>query len=324
MQKLNVIYCGTPDFGVPTLELLHNNPHICLKAVITMPDRPVGRGQHLRPPPIAEFAKNNKIPLIQTENINKEEQIVKKLEGQNIDLIIVLAFAQFLGQKILNLPRLGCFNIHTSLLPKYRGAAPIQYALLNGDKNTGVSIQRMVKKMDAGDIVFSKGVNVSKSETGGQLYTRLKFEAALSCNEFIDLVLDNNLQFSTQDESKVCYAPTLKKVDGLIDFSQLSQVQVINKVRALDPWPGTYCFLGKKRLKIYEVAPDSSPLRPGQVSTKFNTLLVGCKDSSLRLQTVQIEGKKIGSDTELLNGLKGHLQDFDEELVINSQLKSEK
>ena len=153
--KLNVVFCGTPEFSLPTLSLLHIHPRVHLMHVISMPDRPAGRGQHIKSPPVIEYAKKHQLAFTQTENINKEENLINNLSGK-VDLIIVLAFAQFLGKSWLNLPHLGCFNIHTSLLPRYRGAAPIQYALLNGDTETGVSIQKMVSKMDAGDIVAEK------------------------------------------------------------------------------------------------------------------------------------------------------------------------
>ena len=304
MQKLNVIFCGTPDFSLPSLEMLHQHPHINLIGVITMPDRPAGRGQELKSPPVAEYAKNHKIPLYQVENINREEKILLELENKKIDFILVLAFAQFLGSRVLNLPKLGCFNIHTSILPKYRGAAPIQYALLNGDKSTGVSIQKMVKEMDAGDIVHFHELPISKTETGGQLYARLKFQAALSTNTFIENILTNNLIFTKQDSTLVSFAPTLKKEDGFLDFKNSTSEKILNQIRALDPWPGTYCFLNQQRLKIYEVSVCNRKISPGKTCLEFGELSVGTKDGALRLLSVQLEGKKICSDHELLNGLK--------------------
>ena len=250
MKKLRLAYFGTPDFAVPVLDLLHSHPHVEVALVVSMPDRKAGRGQKLQKPPVAQFAQDNKIPLLQTPNINKEPEFIKSIKDNQIDLVIVLAFAQFLGTPILEAPKLGCFNIHTSLLPSYRGAAPIQHALLNGDSNTGVSIQKMVKKMDAGDIVLSDEVSISNTETLNQLYTRLKYQAALSANSFIEYVLKGDLSFKPQDETKVTFAPTLKREDGLLDFSNMRTSDIKNKVRAFNPWPGTYCFLGKKRLRI--------------------------------------------------------------------------
>lgn len=310
MKKLNIVFFGTPDFSVPSLEILHNHSLVNLKYVISMPDRKAGRGQQLKSPEVIEFSKNNKIPFFQTENINKEDEFIKKLENEDIDVFIVLAFAQFLGTKLLNLPKLGCFNIHTSLLPKYRGAAPIQYAILNGDTSTGVSIQKMVKKMDAGDLCLSHPVDIHAEETGGQLYSKLKFQAGLSLNTFINNLVANKITYTKQDETKVSFAPTLKKEDGYLDFKSLTRTEIINKVRALFPWPGTYCFLGKKRLKVYKVIAAENKLTPGKVQTSSKEIFVGCLDGAIRLYEVQLEGKKKGFDTDLLNGMK-------EEIILN-------
>jgi len=304
MKKLNVVFCGTPDFSVPTLELLHQHPHINLVGVVTMPDRPAGRGQELKSPPVAAYAKEHKLPLYQVENINREDAVLTELEKKNVDFFLVLAFAQFLGSRVLTMPKLGCFNIHTSILPKYRGAAPIQYALLNGDTSTGVSIQRMVKEMDAGDLCHFHELDISPTETGGQLYTRLKFQAALSTNTLIETILSGKLTFSAQDPKGVSFAPTLKKEDGFLNFQESSFEKLNNQVRALDPWPGTYCFLNNQRLKVFRLEKLNRSLKPGETSLQHGQLSVGIKDGAVRLAEVQLEGKKLCSDIELLNGLK--------------------
>ncbi len=304
MKKLNAIFMGTPDFSVPSLDLLNNHPQINLKTVISMPDRPAGRGQTLKSPEVIDYAKKNKINFFQTENINKETEFINELEKENIDIVIVLAFAQFLGNKILSLPKVGCFNIHTSLLPKYRGAAPIQYALLNGDKTTGVSIQKMVKKMDAGDLVISSPLDIGNEENGGLLYTRLKYQAALSLNELILLVDAGKLTYTPQNEENVSFAPTLKKNDGFLNFKEETFEQIKNKIRALDPWPGTFCFLDKKRLKVFSIFKSTEKLAPGEVFVSNNSFFIGCKDQSLELIDVQLEGKKKSQMASLLNGLK--------------------
>ena len=304
MQKLKTIFMGTPDFSLPSLDLLLNHPLIDLKHIITMPDRPAGRGKKLVSPPVAEFATLNKITLIQTENINKEIEILENLDNEKIDLIIVLAFAQFLGKKVLNIPKIGAFNIHTSLLPKYRGAAPIQYALLNGDKSTGVSIQRMVKQMDAGDLCISSTVKISENETGGQLYTRLKFQAALSLNEFVDQLHSSSISYTKQNEVDATFAPTLKKEDGELNFSSQTYTQISNRIHALDPWPGTFTFLNGKRLKVFKIEKYNKVLKPAEYSTEYGQLIIGIKDCSIRLTEVQLEGKKRCLDTELLNGFQ--------------------
>ncbi len=304
MKKFRVAFCGTPDFAVPTLDLLANHPHIDLRYIISMPDRPAGRGMELKSPEVIEYAKAKKLNYFQTENINKEPGFLEKLKSEELDFVVVLAFAQFLGTEMLNIGKMGCFNIHTSILPKYRGAAPIQYALLNGDTETGVSIQKMVKKMDAGDLVHFATVSITPTENGGQLYTRLKYQAALAMNDLIVKILNNQVTYTVQDESNVSFAPTLKKEDGLLKFSTKTTNEILNLIRALDPWPGTYCFLNGKRLKVLLAEAYHSKVAPGVAKNDMGSLIVGCLNGSLRLSEIQLEGKKACSDRELLNGIK--------------------
>lgn len=304
MKKIKTVFMGTPDFSVPALEMLHNHPLVELHSVVSMPSRKAGRGHKEVMPPVAEFATNNKIRLVQSENINNETDYLNQLRKDQVDLIIVLAFAQFLKDELLNIATIGCFNIHTSLLPKYRGAAPIQYALLNDDKSTGVSIQKMVKKMDAGDTVISDPVAIAPNETGGQLHTKLKFQAALSLNTFIEQCSQNNLTFTAQDESQVTFAPTLKREDGQLNFGEDSAYTIYNKFRAFYPWPGVHTTLNGKRLKVLELEKNNTKLNPFEISTKNNQVVIGCKEGSLRLTRIQLEGKKACTDTEFLNGFK--------------------
>lgn len=307
MKKFRVAFCGTPEFSVPTLDLLSNHPHIDLVKVISMPDRPAGRGMDLKSPEVIEFAKAKKIPFIQTENINKDPEAMNELKSLDLDFVVVLAFAQFLGSEMLSMGKLGCFNIHTSILPKYRGAAPIQYALMHGDSETGVSIQKMVKKMDAGDLVHFHTVKIAPTETGGQLYTRLKFQAALAMNDLIEKLLKNEVTYTAQDEAQVSFAPTLKKEDGLLNFKEKKVAEIFNLIRALDPWPGTYTYLNGKRLKVLSAEKYHAKLTPGIAKNDMGSLAVGCSDGSLRLSFIQLEGKKPCSDRELLNGIKSDI-----------------
>jgi methionyl-tRNA formyltransferase len=307
VRKLRTIFCGTPDFSVPTLDLLAHHPLIEIVGVVSMPDRPAGRGHELKSPEVVAYARGAHLPIVQTENINREDDVLARWEKEGIDLVIVLAFAQFLGKRVLSLPTRGCFNIHTSLLPKYRGAAPIQYALWNGDTRTGVSIQQMVKQMDAGDIVHEQPVDISPHETGGLLTTRLKFQAALACGDFLTNLHADKITPRAQDHTLATFAPTLRKADGHLDFARLDATQITNRVRAMDPWPGTYCFLDGKRLKVLRVEGSPHQLAPGKLLAQQGELHVGCASGALRLPLVQLEGKKPTSDRELLNGLRGEI-----------------
>lgn len=303
-SKLKVVYFGTPEFSVATLEALFHHPKIEIVSVVSMPDRPAGRGKELKSPEVIQFAKKYNLPYFQTNNINKESDFLKTL--QDVDFFLVLAFAQFLSEDVLKLPLKGCFNIHTSLLPKYRGAAPIQYALLNDDQKTGVSIQKMVKEMDAGDLVLSHQVEITPFETAPMLSIKLKYQAALSTNDFINQLLEGTLTLKPQ-QGDISFAPIIKKEHGEIDFFNDTLGDIQNKLRAFDPWPGVYTFLNGKRLKVFSISTSHQDLKPGKAKNLHNQLLVGCKDGCLRLDEVQWEGKKRTTDSELLNGLRGEL-----------------
>jgi len=256
LSKIKIAFLGTPDFSLPTLEILHHHPLVEIMAVITMPARPSGRGQQLQNPPVAEFALKHKIPLFQSENINRDEELFNQLKTMKLDLLLVLAFAQFLGQRYLDLSRLGAFNIHTSLLPKYRGAAPIQYALKNNDSSTGVSIQRMVKKMDAGDLCFNSPQEIFSYDHLPQLTTALKFNAALATRNWLDQIIKGNLNYTSQNEESISFAPVISKEEGLFDLEKLHQMNLeefqhlVHLWRAFFPWPGITLILPKKKLKL--------------------------------------------------------------------------
>jgi methionyl-tRNA formyltransferase len=306
---LKTIFMGTPEIAVPCLESLAQNKLINLIKVISMPDRPFGRDQKLKTPEVAAATKEHQLPLLQIENINQDPHLLDLLK--QADLVIVFAFAQFLNEKILNAPKLGCFNIHTSLLPKFRGAAPIQAAILAGEKQTGVTIQKMVKKMDAGDIALQKIINISNDETGDSLYQKLKILSVAALAEFIEQLTQNKIRFIPQDESQISFAPILSREDGFLDFKNSDAISVLRKIRAFHSWPGSYCFLGDKRMKVFKAITSPLKLSPGKTEIVDNTLNIGCKDLSIRLIEIQLEGKKVCHDSTLLNGMKK------ESLVIN-------
>lgn len=307
---MKALFLGTPEFSVDTLKVLHEDPDIELVKVITMPDRPKGRGQKLQSPPVAIYAQENNLPLLQTSNINQEDSFFEEMEKHEIDFALVLAFAQFLKTPFLELPKLGCFNIHTSLLPKYRGAAPIQYALLNGDKNTGVSIQRMVLKMDAGDLAYSHEVEISPIETNESLFSKLQKEAALGLKNFLPDLKSNQIKLTPQDESNVSFAPTIKKTDGLLKFDELSFQEFTNRWRGHTPWPGVYFFLNHQRVKLHNFKKTDSKISPGKVEIIGSELHIGLKDASIRAFEIQLEGKKRSEDKQVINGLKNKFTEF--------------
>ena len=307
MNKLKVVYCASGEIAVPTLESLRNHSHVELVKVITSPNRPAGRGKKETPPPVAKFANKWNLPLLQTENINHQDQVSELIKIKSVDLVLVFAFSHFFREKLLKAPRLGCFNIHPSLLPCYRGASPLQYALLNGDKVTGISIQKLILKMDAGDIVLQKKMEIMPHENTGKLQERVAIFAAKMAGEFIDLASCGKLVYKKQDEGNVTYAPLLKKEDGLLNFFSDTAQEIHNRVRAFHPWPSTYCSMNGKRVKVLETKIIDHNLSPGQIKD-LEGLVVGCKKGGLRLMKIQWEGKKPCSDLEFLNGLKEKLQ----------------
>lgn len=309
MDKLKAVFFGTPEFSVPCLDILYKSEFVEVIHVVTMPDRPAGRGKKLQSPPVAVFAKDNNLPLTQTANINEENELLNTLK--EADFFLVIAFAQFLSSKVLNIPKIACFNIHTSLLPKYRGAAPIQYALLNGDKTTGVSIQKMVKKMDAGDIVFSKEIEIDENETSNTLFKKLEQEAAISLDEFLHQIKNNTFECAPQSEQNVSFAPTIKKSDGFIDFKNESAINIKNKFRAYYPWPGIYFYLNNLRIKVHGISISQQELKAGEIDLSMGNLIIGTKDGAVHLKEVQLDGKKTCSDIDLLRGLKNKYDHFE-------------
>lgn len=304
-MTIKAVFFGTPEFVMPTLEELRDNPGVEIKFIVSMPDRPAGRGQLLHSPQPILFAKEHNIPFFQTDNINNESDFLKTLSSQKIDVFIVLAFAQFFKQHVLSLPLLGCFNIHTSLLPKYRGSSPIQFALLNGDKQTGVSIQKMVKKMDAGDICIQRAIIIEEEDNTQSLSKKLSEESARATNELVKKISTNSLSFTAQDEENVSFTKIIKKEDGFLNFKSETAKTLVRKFKAYFPWPGSFCFLDNQRLKITQLKIEPNvQVAPGEYVFNNSKFFVGCLEGTLRLETVQIEGKKAGPDNIFINGVK--------------------
>ena len=311
MQRLKIVFCGTPNFCLPSLELLHQSPAVDLKYVVSMPDRPAGRGRKHLPSAVTSYARKHNLNLIQTADLNTEKEIIDRFERDQLDMTIVIAFAQFLGKRLLALPRLGCFNLHASLLPRWRGAAPIQYALLNGDSETGVSIQKMVRQMDAGDIFWQGKVPIGEKINQQELFTQLARKATVGICELIKAAGAGQIALTAQDQARVSFAPTLKKSDGLLRFRQESAGKLCRQVRAFFPWPGSYFFLNGLRTKVHAACESGRELAPGEIETRWGSLLVGCRQGCLHLTRVQLEGKKAMPDDEFLRGLQSRFSHFE-------------
>ena len=307
MKKLNTIFMGNPEFCLTTLNTLLDNPKINLIAVCGGMDKKVGRGQKLTSPATIDFAKKNNIHFIQSENINKSDEFFSFVDKNDIDLIIVFAFSHFLSKKILEIPNLGCFNFHTSLLPKYRGSSPIHYALLNNDKITGISIQRMVKQMDAGDVLISHEILIDPKDDYSVLCQKIFNTLPMVTNKFIETLTSPPLKFTIQDENNVSFAPLIKKEDGLINPSLDSYEILVNKIRAFSVWPGVYCYINNQRTKIHEIKNSMKAVKPGKILIEQNNILLGLKNDTIEISCLQPPGKKPMTNNEYINGLKGVL-----------------
>lgn len=293
---MNVVFMGTPDFAVDTLEEIVKAGHD-VKLVVTQPDKAKGRGKKLQFTPVKEKALEHNLPVAQPEKV-REEAFINELEKMKPDVIVVVAFGQILPERILNIPRLGCINVHASLLPKYRGAAPIQWAVIDGLTETGVTTMYMEKGLDTGDIICQSKVTLEKEETGGSLFDKLAKEGASLLIKTLEELQNHTATRTKQDDSQSSYAKMLTKDMGKIDFSKDAEV-LERLIRGLNPWPSAFTSINDKMLKIYqadivsEEEIDSKEYSVGEIiSVDKKSFTVRCKNGALRIMNLQLEGKK--------------------------------
>jgi methionyl-tRNA formyltransferase len=287
-----IIFMGTPDFAVPSLTHLLDSHHQVL-AVVTQPDKKKGRGKKLAPPPVKEVAENANIPVLQPAKI-KTEEFLNKLKSYNPDLIVVVAYGRILPTSILTLPPLGCINVHGSLLPKHRGAAPIQWAIIAGDSTAGVTIMQMDEGMDTGDILLPAAINVDEDETAGSLFAKLASLGAETLITALTMLQNDELTPQQQDHDDATLAPPLKKEMGLIDWSKSAE-ELQSLIRGLDPWPSAYTYLDGKRYRLFlpRVIHKNSDAPNGTVLLADSSgLLIATGSNALLVSELQPEGKK--------------------------------
>lgn len=299
-MKKKLVFMGTPRFSVALLEALHElNCELC--AVVTQPDRKVGRKQILTAPPVKEKALEYGLPVYQPESI---KDLKETLASMDLDLIVTCAYGQFIPQSILDLPRYGCVNIHASLLPLYRGGAPIHYAVLKGDSKSGISLMRMVKKMDAGDVLFQCDVPITESDTMGSLHDQLSRCGATLLKTHFDDLFKPDLKSFAQDESKVTYAYNISPEQEFVSFDR-SSFEVSCHIRGLAPWPLAYGILEGKKIKFYfaKRAEESSSALPGTIlGLVDHQIAVKTKDGCVLISELQLEGKTRMSADDLWKG----------------------
>lgn len=302
-QSLNLVFCGTPRFAVPTLEKLHA-AGFRIHLVVTQPDRPKGRGLELVASPVKESALKLNLPITQPHRIKTNDEFRARLSAVHPDAIIVVGYGRIIPQWMLDLPRLGNINLHASLLPKFRGAAPIQWAIAEGETVTGVTTMRIDAGLDTGDILLRHEIPIAPEDTAETLAPRLATVGADLMIETLRGLQDNMVHPRAQDNSRATLAPILKKEDGLIDFSRSAQ-EILNRLRGFQPWPGAHTRFRGKNLQILKAQAANENLASAEFLIHGDHVFVGCGDAtSLELLELQLEGKKRSSARDFLHGYR--------------------
>jgi methionyl-tRNA formyltransferase len=308
-------FCGTPRFAVPTLEKLVDAGH-SVPLVVTQPDRPRGRGMEMTASPVKDAAVHLGIPLVQPAAIKNNPEFRERLAAIHPDAIIVVGYGRIIPQWMIDLPRLGNLNLHASLLPKYRGAAPIQWAIASGESVTGVTTMRIDAGLDTGDILMQREISIALEDTAELLGPKLASIGADLMVETLRGLENGQLRAIPQDDSQVTLAPILKKEDGRMDFAR-SAADLFNRLRGFQPWPGAFTSYKGKSLQVHRAQPSQPGLQlpPGQVLVEGTRLLVGCGNPSnaataLELLELQLEGKRRMNAQEFVNGYRPRSGDY--------------
>jgi methionyl-tRNA formyltransferase len=308
---LNLVFCGTPSFAVPTLEKLVETGH-SVPLVVTQPDRPRGRGMEVAVSPVKDAAIRLGIAVVQPTTIKNNAEFRDQLAAIRPDAIIVVGYGRIIPQWMIDLPRLGNLNLHASLLPKYRGAAPIQWAIANGDCVTGVTTMRIDAGLDTGDILMQREIPIGPEDTAQTLGPKLASIGADLMVETLRGLDSGQVRPTPQDHSQTTLAPILKKEDGRMDFAR-SAKDLFNRLRGFQPWPGAFTIFKGKTLQVHGAQPvqRAGALTPGELAVQGTRLFVGCgknkgkdADSALELIEIQLEGKRRMTAQEFINGYR--------------------
>jgi len=299
--SLRTVFMGTPDFALPTLQGLID-AGVDLVGVYTQPDRPKGRGKQMAPPPVKVLAEQHGIPVLQPQKLRAPE-VVAELEQIKPDLIVVIAYGQILPKSVLDIPRYGCINVHASLLPRYRGAAPINKVLLEGESETGITTMNMDVGLDTGDMLIKKSLAVGPDETAGELHDRLALLGRQTMEETLQQLCAGTLTPEKQDDAVSTYAPMLKKEDGVIDWSRPAQA-IHNQVRGLNPWPGAMTHLDGEVLKLSRTCLAAGMNGPAGtvLAASGDGVIVACGEGAISIGALQLPGKKMMAAGDFLRG----------------------
>jgi methionyl-tRNA formyltransferase len=296
---MNIVFMGTPEFAIPSLVKIVESAHKVI-AVVTAPDKERGRGQKVSFTPIKETALQNNIPLIQPVKL-KDPSFAEELKKYPADLFVVVAF-RILPKEVFSIPPKGSFNLHASLLPKYRGAAPIQWAIINGEKETGVTTFALAEVVDTGNMYLQKKASIDEDDNFGNLHDKLSLIGADAVLETINMIESNNYELLRQDDSHACGAPKITKETGLIVWDKSAE-EIHNLVRGLSPSPGAYFFDKEKLLKVYKTKINTEHmLKPGEIWTDKERLVIGCGKDCIEIFEIQQEGRKRLTTAEFLRG----------------------
>ncbi len=303
---MKIVYLGSGQFGIDCLNALEQSSQ-SLQLIVTQPPHPAGRGRKPNPTPVAHWATTNSIPFVETDDVNTPE-VMGKIADYKPDLIVVIAFGQKIGNELINLPPKGAINVHASLLPKYRGAAPINWAIINGETETGISIITLAEKMDAGSILSQSQTDIGPDETAGQLHDRLAQMAAPLLLKTIEQIADGSAIYTEQDHSKATLAPKLKKSDGFIDFNESAE-SLARKIHGFWPWPGASgAYLSKKTNKSIRVniamaevveTSNTAGLSAGTLDENLNVI---CGTDALKITKIKPAGSPLMDFKDFVNG----------------------
>ncbi|CEN84888.1 methionyl-tRNA formyltransferase [[Clostridium] sordellii] len=299
---MKIVFMGTPEFAVPCLQKIIDEGHEVL-AVVTQPDKPKGRGKKLAMPPVKELALKYDIDVYQPVKA-REESFVEKLKEINPELIVVVAFGQILPKSILDIPKFGCVNVHASLLPKYRGAAPLNWVIINGEEKTGVTTMYMDVGLDTGDMILKSEIPLDDEITAGELHDKMMVQGAEVLKDTIDLISKGEAPREKQNDEETCYSPIMDKSLGNIDWSK-SATDIHNLIRGVNPWPSAYTTYDKQTMKIWKtkVLDKLSEKTPGTIlSVDKNGIEVSTGDKVLQISEIQMSGKKRMIVSEYIKG----------------------
>jgi methionyl-tRNA formyltransferase len=302
---MRIVFIGTGEIGVPTLQALQQSAEHTLATVVTKIDKPVGRDQRIESPPIKKALAGTKIPVLQPARIRDPESI-EQIRALHPDVIVVMAYGQILPRAVLEIPRIACLNLHASLLPRWRGAAPVQAAIVAGDRETGITAMYMNEGLDTGDILLERKIDIAPGDTGGSLHDRLAQIAPEALLESLNLLAGGKAPRVPQNGALATQAPKLKREDGNIDWSEPAE-EIERKIRAYNPWPGAFTPISTRlnetrNLKIFSATIVDLHGRPGEILQSDNELVVAAGKGALSLREVQLEGKRRMSAGEFLRG----------------------